>query len=235
MSAIMSFFSVMKFCQLKMQIFRISKSEFFSLHLCFNDKHEQVQHNKTITPSEVNSKQNFGSFYSAYYKRFYRYAYYYVNNVQTAEDITHDAILYYWENRDKLSPETDVLGYILLTVKNKCLNYLKHLQLESEYTVKYLQLYEWEVKARIMTLSDENYTDIFTDDIIGIITKSLNKLPEQTRTIFIENSFNYKPRKEIASQMGVSLQKIDYHIKKANDHLYNDLKDYLPIIALFFL
>jgi hypothetical protein len=34
--------------------------------------------------------------------------------------------------------------------------------------------------------------------------------------------------------MGVSLQKIDYHINKANDHLYEDLKDYLPLLLLFF-
>jgi RNA polymerase sigma-70 factor (ECF subfamily) len=188
----------------------------------------------TITPSEVSSEQDFGSFYNFYYKRFCRYAYYYVNNVETAEDITHDAILYYWENRSRLSSETDVLGYILLTVKNKCLNYLKHLQVESEYNKQYLELYEWEIKARIMTLEDENYADIFTKDIIEIVTKSLKKLPAQTQEIFIKNRFECKSRKEIASDMGVSLQKIDYHINKANDHLYRDLKDYLPILLILF-
>jgi len=185
-----------------------------------------------IKPSEVNSEQNFGLFYVSYYKRFYRYACYYVNNTQTAEDITHDAILYYWENRNKLSPETDVLGYILLTVRNKCLNHLKHLQIESEYNKQYIELYEWEIKARIMTLEDEDYAEIFTKDIAAIITKSLNKLPEKTREIFIKNRFQYQSRKEIAAEMGVSLQKIDYHINKANDHLYNDLKDYLPLVLL---
>jgi RNA polymerase sigma-70 factor (ECF subfamily) len=187
-----------------------------------------------ITPLEVNSEQNFCSFYNSYYKRFYRYAYYYVNNVETAEDITHDAILYYWENKAKIAPETDVLGYILLTVKNKCLNYLKHLEVESEYNRKYQELYEWEVNARIMTLEDENYSDIFTHDIMQLVTKSLAGLPGQTRDIFMKNRFEYKSRKEIAAEMGVSLQKIDYHINKANDHLYRDLKDYLPLAILFF-
>jgi len=186
-----------------------------------------------IKPPDIDSDQNFGLFYSVYYKRFYRYAYYYVNNVQTAEDITHDAILYYWENRNKLSPETDVLGYLLLTVKNKCLNYLKHLQLESEYNANYLKLYDWEIKNRIMTLEDENYATVFSSDIIRIMTDSLKKLSKQTQTIFMENFFLQKSRKEIASGMGVSLQKIDYHINKAINHLYNELKDYLPLIAFF--
>lgn len=64
-----------------------------------------------------------------YYRRFVRYAY--VNDQPTAEDLTHDALLYYWENKDKLSAETDVLGYIMITVRNKCLNYVK-------YFLKYL-------------------------------------------------------------------------------------------------
>ncbi|MDH6304115.1 RNA polymerase sigma-70 factor (ECF subfamily) [Parabacteroides sp. PF5-5] len=167
-----------------------------------------------------------------YYKRFVRYAFYYVSNIQTAEDITHDAILYYWENKDSLSYETDVLGYILLTVKNKCLNFLKHLQVETDYSKKYAELHKWEIEARIMTLEDDNYADIFTKEIIDIITKSLSKLPEQTQYIFIQNRFKYQSRKEIAAAMGVSLQKIDYHINKANNHLYKDLKDYLPVLLL---
>jgi len=170
-----------------------------------------------------------------YYMRFVRYAYYYVNDRQTAEDITHDAILYYWENKEKMSYETDVLGYILLTVKNKCLNYLKHLQVEAEYNKNYIELYEWEIKARIMTLENENYTNIFTKEIMDIITHSLSKLPKQTQHIFVQNRFKYKSRKEIAAEMGVSLQKIDYHINKANDHLYKELKDYLPVLLLLLL
>jgi RNA polymerase sigma-70 factor, Bacteroides expansion family 1 len=188
-----------------------------------------------ITPPDIDSKKDFGSFYSSYYKRFYRYACYYVNDEDVAMDITHDAVLYYWENKKRLSPETDVLGYILLTVKNKCLNYLKHMQIEAEYGKKYKALLEWEVSARIMTLEDENYSEIFTKDIIDIVEKSLKKLPKQTRDIFHKNRFEFMSRKEIAAEMGVSLQKIDYHINKANEHLYKDLKDYLPLVILFFL
>ncbi|MDR0395319.1 MAG: RNA polymerase sigma-70 factor, partial [Tannerella sp.] len=189
---------------------------------------------KIGTSSKVCSQQDFGSFYNSYYKRLYRYAFHYVNHVEIAEDMTHDAILYYWENRHRLSSDTDVLGYILQTVRNKCLNYLKHLQVESEYNKQYLELYEWEVKARIMTLEDENYAEIFAKDLLEMVTRSLKKLPSQTREIFMKNRFENMSRKEIASEMGVSLQKIDYHINKANDHLYEDLKDYLPLLLLFF-
>jgi RNA polymerase sigma-70 factor (ECF subfamily) len=192
-----------------------------------------IENARIITPSVTYSETNFGSFYSTYYKRFFRYAYHYLNNPQMAEDITHDAILYYWENKDKIPPDTDVLGYILLTIKNKCLNYLKHLQIEANYEKQNAGLSEWEVNARIMTLEDEHYSDIFIHEIMEIVSKSLAKLPRQTRDIFLLHRIKFKSRKEIASELGVSIQKIDYHINKANDHLYKDLKDYLPIVLFF--
>jgi RNA polymerase sigma-70 factor (ECF subfamily) len=187
-----------------------------------------------VTPGEVLSESDFSAFYTTYYKRFIRYAHYYVNQIQAAEDITHDAILYCWENRNKLPPETDVLGYMSLIVKNKCLNHLKHLQVEADYGKRYAELHEWEVRARIMTLEDEHYADIFTSEIKRIVKQALAKLPEQTRYIFEQHRFKSRSRKEVAAELGVSLQKIDYHINKATRHLYNELKDYSPLLTIFF-
>lgn len=187
-----------------------------------------------INPLEVNSEMNFTTFYNTYYQRFVRYAYYYVNDEPTAEDMTHDALLYYWENRHKLAVDMDVLGYILQSVKNKCLNYLKHVQVEWEYSKNYTNLYDWEIDMRIQTLESESYATIFTKDILKIVEDSLAELPQQTREIFLLNRLKNKSRKEIAQLLGVSQQKIDYHINKANDHLKYRLKDYIPFLLLFF-
>lgn len=183
---------------------------------------------------EVNSEIDFATFYNTYYLRFVRYAYYYVNDKPTAEDMTHDALLYYWENRHKLAADMDVLGYILQSVKNKCLNYLKRVQVEWEYSKNYANLYDWEIDMRIQTLESESYTAIFTKDILKIVEDSLAELPEQTREIFLLNRLKNKSRKEIAQLLGVSQQKIDYHINKANNHLKYRLKDYIPFLLLFF-
>lgn len=185
-----------------------------------------------INPFEINSEMNFGIFYNTYYQRFVRYAFYYVNDLQAAEDLTHDALLYYWENKQALPADTDVLGYILQSVKNKCLNYLKHIQVEAEYSKKHTELHDWEITTRIQTLEDESYSAIFSKDIMKIVMESLSELPEQSH-IFVLNRLDYKSRKEIASILGVSQQKVDYHINKANDHLRLKLKDYIPLMLLF--
>lgn len=186
-----------------------------------------------INPFEINSEMNFGVFYNAYYSRFVRYAFYYVNDRFAAEDLVHDVLLYYWENREKLPADTDVLGYILLSVKNKCLNYLKHILVEIEYGKKRTELYDWEIVTRIQTLEDESYGVIFSKDIMRIVMEALSELPEQTSHIFMLNRLENRSRKEIADLLGVSQQKIDYHINKANGHLLCRLKDYIPLIFLF--
>ena len=185
-----------------------------------------------INPLQINTETNFAMFYNTYYERFVRYALYYVNDKPTAEDMTHDALLYYWENRHKLPSDTDILGYILLSVKIKCLNYLKHLKVEIEYSKNCTDLNGWEIITRIQTLEDESYGVIFSKDITKIIMESLSELPEQTQNIFILNRLKNKSRKEISVMLGVSQQKIDYHVNKANDHLLKKLKDYIPFILL---
>lgn len=183
-----------------------------------------------ITLSDVCSEMNFGTFYATYYTRFIRYAYYYVNNSSTSEDIVHDALLYFWENKCSIPQETDVIGYILLTIKNKCLNYLKHLSIEQEYSEHCANLQEWEITIRIQTLENDSYDSIFLEDVQKILKQALAKLPDKTREIFVLHRLKNKPRKEIASILGVSLQKVDYHINKAINLLSYELTDYLPLM-----
>ena len=101
-----------------------------------------------ITQFDIRSENDFSTFYKTYYGRFVRYAFYYVSDMQAAEDMTHDALLYYWEHKRELADDTDVLGYILITVKNKCLNYLRHIQVVADYESRTTRLHEWEVETR---------------------------------------------------------------------------------------
>lgn len=185
-----------------------------------------------ITPLSLHSENDFARFYKAYHRRFVRYAFYYVNDEQAAEDMTHDALLYYWENRKGIGEDTDVLGYILLTVKNKCLNYLRHLQVKADYQSRCTQLHPWEVDTRIQTLENEEYGKLFSADIRKILEEAMNEMPQETRRIFVLHRLKDVPRREIAKQLGVSVQKVDYHINKAHAFLAERLKDYLPLVML---
>lgn len=175
----------------------------------------------------------FESFYRKYYSRFLNYAFFFVKDSSAAEDIVHDSLLYSWEHRGKLNYSSiETLNYILKSVKNGCINYLRHLKSHTSDIKGINDMDDWELSIRLKTLEDVEYEKVFTAEIMDIVNKSLKDLPQRTRHIFTLYRIECKSRKEIAEQYNVSLQNIDYHIHKAEQFLRLRLKDYMPLILL---
>ena len=118
-------------------------------------------------------------------------------------------------------------------VKNKCLNYLKHLKVVQEFDKSNNRQYEWEITSRIQILEDATYSKIFSGEIVGIIEKTLDKLPETSRNIFRMNRLQNKIRKEIARQLNGSVQAVGYHVNKSLKMLMAQLKEYFPVLIFF--
>ena len=81
--------------------------------------------------------------------------------------------------------------------------------------------------------------DIVQDFYLGtelarLYREALAQLPEQTRRIFEMSRFQGMTHQQIAAEMEVSPQTVNYHIGQALKVLGVALKDYLPLIALFF-
>ena len=68
---------------------------------------------------------SFNQLFTDYKGRFVHFANTYVGDSMVAEDIAIESLMYYWENRGKLAPDSNVPAYILTVIKHKCLNYLQ--------------------------------------------------------------------------------------------------------------
>ncbi len=176
----------------------------------------------------------FNKFFTDYQGRFIRFANNYVRDWTVAEDFTLEALMAYWEHRHTLLPNTNIPAYVFTIIKNKCLNYLEHLQVKKD-VVNQLQLdAEWELQVRITSLEACDPDTIFTTEAEDIINRTIAKLPEQTRKIFIMSRFENKSHKEIAGITGMTTKGVEFHISKALKILRNNLKDYMPILLYFF-
>ena len=71
-------------------------------------------------------------------------------------------------------------------------------------------------------------------ELARLYREALAQLPEQTRRIFEMSRFQGMTHQQIAAEMEVSPQTVNYHIGQALKVLGVALKDYLPLIALFF-
>ena len=81
--------------------------------------------------------------------------------------------------------------------------------------------------SEISAYLDRFFIDDYDDE-------ALARLPEQTRRIFEMSRFQGMTHQQIAAEMEVSPQTVNYHIGQALKVLGVALKDYLPLIALFF-
>lgn len=178
---------------------------------------------------------SFNQLYEGYQKRFIRFAHSYVRDITAAEDITVEAMMYYWENRQTLDEHANVPAYILTIIKNKCLNYLRHQQIHEEYSDKVKDYYEWELNTRIATLQACEPYELFISEIQELVQQTLATMPERTRTIFMLNRYENKSYKEIAALMNITPKGVDFHITKALKMLQTNLKDYFPFFLYLFM
>ena len=69
--------------------------------------------------------KRFNNIFVTHRDRYIRFAYSYTYNQEAAEDLVTESLMYYWENRHRLEDVKDIPLYILVTLKNKCLDYLQ--------------------------------------------------------------------------------------------------------------
>ncbi|MDL2208295.1 RNA polymerase sigma-70 factor [Parabacteroides sp. OttesenSCG-928-O15] len=185
---------------------------------------------------EIGSElQSFNKLVTEYQGRFVRFANSYVRDQEVAEDITMDALLYYWEHRHNLAPDSNIPAYILSAIKHKCLNHLQHLRAQEQVMEKLKDIQEWELHTRIISLQACEPEELFTAEAREIIHKSIAALPEQTRRVFLMSRYDNKPHKEIAEALGITPKGVEFHITKALRLLRVSLKDYLPLLIYLFV
>ena len=169
----------------------------------------------------------FSQLFVDYQGRFVRFANSYVCDLPTAEDIASDAIIYYWENRNRLPDDTNVPAYILTAIKNKCLNHLQHIRVKQNAFAEIATNAQWDMDMRIATLAAFEPTELYTGEIYELVNKALRKLPEKTQLIFRKSRFEHLSNSEIAENLNVSIKTVEAHITNAIKLLRVELNDYL--------
>lgn len=178
-------------------------------------------------PLATSVKENkFKAFYEKYYASFCLYARRYIENKETREDIVSDVFASLWDKLDTFDLNSDnALGYLKISVKNSCLNFLKH----QEYEWNYADMLQGKTPV-YEAQPDSIYT---LDELYEMLYAALDKLPETHRTVFIESFFNGKTHAEIAAEMEISVKSIIRYKQKTLELLRIELKDYLPLLMIF--
>lgn len=176
----------------------------------------------------------FNDIFATHRERYIRFAYSYTYNQEAAEDLVTESLMYYWENRNRLQDIQDIPLYILVTVKNKCLDYLQRERTWTNIADNLLSNKEWEMQMRISSLEACEPEALLSKEVQELVSKALAKLPEKSSRIFIMSRYEGKNYQTIAQETNLSVKSVEFHISKALTILRKELKDYLPCL-LFLL
>ena len=162
----------------------------------------------------------FDTLFRRYYPMLCAYGHRFVE-LEDAEEIVEDSLLWIWENRETLVIESSLNSYLFKMVYRRALNKLAHIDATQRADTRFYE----EMQEM---LQDTDYYQI--EELAKRIEDAVAALPESYRKAFVMHRFRDMSYKEIAETLGVSPKTIDYRIQQALKQLRVDLKDYLPLL-----
>lgn len=162
----------------------------------------------------------FDTLFRRYYPMLCAYGHRFVE-LEDAEEIVEDSLLWIWENRETLVIESSLNSYLFKMVYRRALNKLAHIDATQRADTRFYE----EMQEM---LQDTDYYQV--EELTRRIEGAVAALPESYREAFVMHRFRDMSYKEIAETLGVSPKTIDYRIQQALRQLRTDLKDYLPLL-----
>lgn len=182
------------------------------------------------------SYESLNLFLNEYSYRYVRFAINYIGDKAAAEDFVMESVMTFWSHRQSLPDDTNVPAYVLTVLKNKCIDYLRHINVVEKYGQQRRDVQEWSLKNRISSLEALDPSEVFSKEIVDIVSKTVSSFSEDTRRVFLMSRKEGLKNIEIAKCLGISEKGVEYHITKANKMLKLALSDYLTVfVALFYL
>lgn len=189
---------------------------------------------ESVSSGEMLDLAAFDRLFGEYRPRFIRFAASYVTDAAVAEDIVMESFMAAWERRALLS-ERSLPPYVLVIVRNKCLNHLRARQVRLRAEEHLHSHGARMLELRISTLEACEPAQLFSDEARRLVNETLDRLPDRTREVFVRSRFRGENYKEIAAALGTTVKSVEFEISKAMRSLRVSLKDYLPLLMLFLL
>ncbi len=156
-------------------------------------------------------------------------AYYIVEDNDAARDIVQDFFLYCWNKRNDISINYGFKSYAVRAVKNASLTYI-----QKSGKVKLDEMKVIERLSEYFPETEDDEEDLRHDALWAAVSR----LPEQRRKIFLLSSQDGLRYKDIAGQLGISINTVKTQIKLALQYLRKEcgwmIRLIAPLISLLY-
>lgn len=140
---------------------------------------------------------------------------------EEAEDVVQDVFSMYISKDIAERGRKELRNFLYLSVRNKCLDVLKHRTVVREFIAEASQ-----------TIDRDTEDDMFAGEVYARLFSQINKLPRRQRETMLQTCEG-KSNAEIAMTMNVSMETVKNQKYKAIVALREMLKDKVLIITFF--
>ena len=146
-------------------------------------------------------REKFERVYTENYLRLYYYALHIVNDEESAKDILNDVFVALWKNIETFQEE-NVNAYLMTSVRNRSVDFLRHHVLQHQYSEEYLHT------------AEQFYAD-YSDEKDKLVEEMMSQLSPPTDQILEMCYLKGMKYAEVAEALGISPNTVKKHIMKA--------------------
>ncbi len=169
-------------------------------------------------------RSSFETMFRTWYNPLCNFAYGFLGSREEAEESVQGVFIHFWEKRKDIQIDTSLKSYLYRSVRNSCMNILKHEKVKREHA-KY-------ALSQNGNLAESAAGNLMSSELELRIGEALAKLPEQCRLVFKMSRFEELKYAEIAERLGISIKTVENQMGKALRIMREQLQDYLPLIAI---
>ncbi len=167
----------------------------------------------------------FKALFQVYYAQLVVFARKVVVDDDLARDLVQDVIVGFYEKRKTLNIHTSLKAHMYQSVRNRCLNQLKHSQIRRDH----------HANIFVDKKNEESYVEdkLQETELEHKIYDVVKSLPDQCRKIFEMSRFDGTPNQQIADELNLSKRTVETQISKALKVLRKQLASYYNAIMWF--
>jgi RNA polymerase sigma-70 factor (family 1) len=180
-----------------------------------------------IADFQDGSLEAYNALFGYYYKPLCFFAKKLLNRTDLAEDMVREAYIKLWNRRTDFDHIQKIKSFLYTTVRNACLNELRHRKVKNSYEIDYQSNPDNHI-------DDSTISHLIQAELIHAIYEEIAAMPEKRRQVFNYLYIDGLRMEEIARQMGISVFTVKEHKSKALAHLRLKFKDHHLILFLLY-
>jgi RNA polymerase sigma-70 factor (ECF subfamily) len=147
--------------------------------------------------------------YDKYFGSLCNFAFLFLKDTMSAEEIVDDVFIHIWENREKLFIKTNVKSYLYRSTRNGVISHLR----KNKTRFEALQLLDNKNQGARFPLAPD--TIMIRKEIASRIETILQQLPPQAGLVFRLHKVDGMRYAEIAEVLDISIKTVENHMGRA--------------------